>query len=147
MIAEPESMSAEILRNKVNFNIETHENILTTETRRPLLTLMEEEKLQTLEEESKAPTTAKKKILLNNKVFPVQNAEPESQNELDFDDGLLMLQKTFNLRTSDILQNLKVKWAFKSDPYFFISIKTTKAIKYYSRATMTKQEKEIIKEN
>jgi len=101
-MAEPESA-----KGKVNFILETGDNLITTETKRPLLAQIDIDKIRPFEEEIKG-SSPKKKILMNWKDPKTPLIEGEIVNELDFDEGLFLLQKTFNLKTMDILQNLKV---------------------------------------
>jgi hypothetical protein len=102
IMAEPESA-----KGKVNFILETGDNLITTETKRPLLAQIDIDKIRPFEEEIKG-SSPKKKILMNWKDPKTPLIEGEIVNELDFDEGLFLLQKTFNLKTMDILQNLKV---------------------------------------
>lgn len=119
--ADPDA-GTESPKGKVNFILETGEHLMTTDTKRPLLTPNETDKPSTraFDEEMKASSASpKKKILLNwkdQKTAYSPILENENNNELDFDDGLLLLQKTFNLKTADILQNLRVDYS----PYSYI---------------------------
>lgn len=105
---------------KVNFNLEA--NNLESDTKRPLLMNIELEKSKSFKEEDfKNAESPRKKILLNsregksmstsfrNDNFDEEKDEDEEKEiELDFDEGIFLLQKTFNLKTTEILQNLKV---------------------------------------
>ena len=146
--ADPDA-GTESPKGKVNFILETGEHLMTTETKRPLLTPNETDKPSTraFDEEMKASSASpKKKILINWKdqktaYSPIQ--ENENNNELDFDDGLLLLQKTFNLKTTDILQNLRVEYSHYSSIKFFRT-KTTKAIKLCCKAISMSHVKKTI---
>ena len=97
-------------KGKVNFNLPTIDP--SSETKRPLITHIEMENVKSFNEEDMKGSEIKgsptmKKILKDRTLSP--NAkEKETLTELDFDEGLFLLQKTFNLKTTDILQNLKV---------------------------------------
>lgn len=134
---------------KVNFNLETKD--LESDTKRPLLLNIELEKSKSFKEEDlKNAESPRKKILLNSREAKSMSAsfrnanfdEEKDENEeieLDFDEGIFLLQKTFNLKTTEILQNLKVLFIFiiYRNLCFFVDIriKTTRVIKYYWKTT------------
>ena len=91
---------------KVNFNLEATD-VVSNDTKRPLLTHIDMEKVKS-EDDLKGPSPIKK-ILVNTKDGKSMSPTiKEVITELDFDDGLFILQKTFNLKTLEILKNLKV---------------------------------------
>lgn len=125
------SLDNDTPRAKVIFNLDSD---FGTESKRTLLQ-MEMSNVKPFEDEMKNSSSPQKKILMNMREAKSNSScfSESEKTQIDFDEGLFLLQRTFKLKTTDILKTLKVFFYDFELKNRFLRIKTTKAIRFYSK--------------
>lgn len=102
--AEPDNS-----KSNVGFKFETNEDNFA-DTKRQLITNIEMEKEKKITEEEINSPSPIKKILLTPRQSLIPNMANETnlERKIDFDEGIFLLQQTFNIKTSEILLTMKV---------------------------------------